>query len=153
MVNLISKLKDWSTDYLQGSDEFLVDIENKPGSSKYRVVVDGIESITIKRCAMLSRYLSKQMDEDESIDEDDYFTFEVSSPGADRPLKLQKQYYKHIGRQLEVETLDGEKSTGSLISVDEDKIIIEVEVSKKETAAKDIEFKNIKEANVIISFK
>ncbi len=153
MVNLISKLKDWSTDYLQGSDEFLVDIENKPGSSKYRVVVDGIESITIKRCAMLSRYLSKQMDEDESIDEDDYFTFEVSSPGADRPLKLKKQYYKHIGRQLEVETLDGEKSTGSLISVDEDKIIIEVEVSKKETAAKDIEFKNIKEANVIISFK
>ncbi len=153
MVNLISKLKDWSTDYLQGSDEFLVDIENKPGSSKYRVVVDGIESITIKRCAMLSRYLSKQMDEDESIDEDDYFTFEVSSPGADRPLKLQKQYYKHIGRQLEVETLDGEKSTGSLISVDEDKISIEVEVSKKETAAKDIEFKNIKEANVIISFK
>ncbi len=153
MVNLVSKLKDWSTDYLQGSDEFLVDIENKPGSSKYRVVVDGIESITIKRCAMLSRYLSKQMDEDESIDEDDYFTFEVSSPGADRPLKLQKQYYKHIGRQLEVETLDGEKSTGSLISVDEDKIIIEVEVSKKETAAKDIEFKNIKEANVIISFK
>ena len=139
MVNLISKLKDWSTDYLQGSDEFLVDIENKPGSSKYRVVVDGIESITIKRCAMLSRYLSKQMDEDESIDEDDYFTFEVSSPGADRPL--------------EVETLDGEKSTGSLISVDEDKISIEVEVSKKETAAKDIEFKNIKEANVIISFK
>ncbi len=153
MVNLVSKLKDWSTDYLQGSDEFLVDIENKPGSSKYRVVVDGIESITIKRCAMLSRYLSKQMDEDESIDEDDYFTFEVSSPGADRPLKLQKQYYKHIGRQLEVETLDGEKSTGSLISVDEDKISIEVEVSKKETAAKDIEFKNIKEANVIISFK
>lgn len=153
MVNLISKLKDWSTDYLQGSDEFLVDIENKPGSSKYRVVVDGIESITIKRCAMLSRYLSKQMDEDESLDEDDYFTFEVSSPGADRPLILQKQYYKHIGRQLEVETLDGEKNTGSLISVDEDKISIEVEVSKKETAAKDIEFKNIKEANVIISFK
>lgn len=153
MVNLISKLKDWSSDYLQGSDEFLVDIENKPGSSKYRVVVDGIGSITIKRCAMLSRYLSKQMDEDESIDEDDYFTFEVSSPGADRPLKLQKQYYKHIGRQLEVETLDGEKSIGSLISVDEDKISIEVEVSKKETAIKDIEFKNIKEANVSISFK
>ena len=68
MVNLISKLKEWSTDYLKGSDEFLVDIENRPGSSKYRVVVDGIESITIKRCAMLSRYLSKQMDEDESLD-------------------------------------------------------------------------------------
>ncbi len=153
MVNLISKLKEWSTDYLKGSDEFLVDIENRPGSNKYRVVVDGIESITIKRCAMLSRYLSKQMDEDESLDEDDYFTFEVSSPGADRPLKLPKQYFKHIGRQLEVETSDGEKLTGSLVSVDEVKISIEAEVSKKETAIKDIDFKYIKEANVIISFK
>ena len=153
MVNLISKLKEWSTDYLKGSDGFLVDIENRPGSNKYRVVVDGIESITIKRCAMLSRYLSKQMDEDESLDEDDYFTFEVSSPGADRPLKLPKQYFKHIGRQLEVETSDGEKLTGSLVSVDEVKISIEAEVSKKETAIKDIDFKDIKEANVIISFK
>ena len=102
---------------------------------------------------MLSRYLSKQMDEDESLDEDDYFTFEVSSPGADRPLKLPKQYFKHIGRQLEVETSDGEKLTGSLVSVDEVKISIEAEVSKKETAIKDIDFKYIKEANVIISFK
>ena len=77
----------------------------------------------------------------------------MSSPGADRPLKLPKQYFKHIGRQLEVETSDGEKLTGSLVSVDEVKISIEAEVSKKETAIKDIDFKDIKEANVIISFK
>ena len=64
MVNLISKLKQWSTDFLEGSDEFLVDIENKPGSTKYRVLVDGLEGITIKRCAMISRYISKQIDED-----------------------------------------------------------------------------------------
>jgi ribosome maturation factor RimP len=153
MVNLISKLKQWSTDFLEGSDEFLVDIENKPGSTKYRVLVDGLEGITIKRCAMISRYISKQIDEDLSFDEDDYFTFEVSSPGADRPLKLPKQYYKHIGRELEIETLDEQKLTGVLKIVDDEKISITTLVSKKETLDVDIEFKNIKEANVIISFK
>lgn len=152
MVNLVSKLKEWSSEFLQGSDEFLVDVENKPGSSKYRVLVDGLEGITIKRCAMISRYLSKQMEEDSSLDEEDYFTFEVSSPGADRPLKLPKQYYKHIGRKLAIETIDEQKFEGTLKNVDEDKIDIAIVVSKKETIEKGIEFKNIKEANVIISF-
>ena len=153
MVNLVSKLTEWTSEFLQGSEEFLVDMENKAGSSKYRVLVDGIEPITIKRCAQISRYLSKQIEEDTSIDEEDYFTFEVSSPGADRPLKLPKQYFKHIGRQLGIETLDEKKFTGTLKTVDEDKISIAIEVSKKETTNEQIEFKNIKEANVIISFK
>ena len=86
-------------------------------------------------------------------DEEDYFTFEVSSPGADRPLKLPKQYFKHIGRQMEVETLDEKKLGGILKTVDENKISLAIEVSKKETKDEQIEFKNIKEANVIISFK
>ncbi len=152
MVNLVSKLQTWTSDFLHESDEFLVDVENKPGSNKYRVLVDGMEAITIKRCAMISRYLSKQMEEDSSLDEDDYFTFEVSSPGADRPLKLPKQYYKHIGRQLAIETLDERKLTGTLKTVDENKITIAIQVSKKETSEEQIEFNNIKEANVIISF-
>lgn len=101
---------------------------------------------------MISRYLSKQMEEDSSLDEEDYFTFEVSSPGADRPLKLPKQYYKHIGRKLAIETIDEQKFEGTLKNVDEDKIDIAIVVSKKETIEKGIEFKNIKEANVIISF-
>jgi ribosome maturation factor RimP len=102
---------------------------------------------------MISRYISKQIDEYLSFDEDDYFTFEVSSPGADRPLKLPKQYYKHIGRELEIETLDEQKFTGILKTVDDGKISIASQVSKKETLDVDIEFKNIKESNVIISFK
>ncbi|MFM9943658.1 MAG: ribosome maturation factor RimP [Bacteroidia bacterium] len=153
MVSLVSKLNQWTSDFLQGSDEFLVDVENKEGSTKYRVLVDGMEPITIKRCAMISRYLSKQMEEDSSLDEDDYFTFEVSSPGADRPLKLPKQYYKHIGRQLAIETQEENKISGTLKAVEENKITVAVQVSKKETIEETIEFKNIKEANVIISFK
>jgi ribosome maturation factor RimP len=152
MVNLVSKLRQWSEDFLEGSDEFLVDIENKPASSKYRVLVDGLEAITIKRCGQLSRYLSKQIEEDSDIDEEDYFTFEVSSPGADRPLKLPKQYYKHIGRTLAV-TTDEAQIEGILKSVSDEIIGILVPITKKETKEMLIKFENIKEANVIISFK
>ena len=110
MVNLVSKLKQWTEEYLEGSEQFLVDVENKPGSNKYTVLVDGIEAISIKRCGMISRQLSKRMDEDTDIDEDYNFIFEVSSPGADRSLKIVKQYPKHIGRELDIVTTDEKKN-------------------------------------------
>jgi len=153
MVNLVSKLKEWSSDFLEGSDEFLVEVENKEGSSKFRIVIDGLEPISITRCAELSRHVSKLIDEDTSLGEDDYFTFEVSSPGADKPLKLLKQYYKHLGRQIAIETKEEQKLTGTLKAVDGDNIIVTTIISKKETVEEQIAFKNIKEANIIISFK
>jgi len=153
MVNLVSKLKQWTEEYLEGSEQFLVDVENKPGSNKYTVLVDGIEAISIKRCGMISRQLSKRMDEDTDIDEDYNFIFEVSSPGADRSLKIVKQYPKHIGRELDIVTTDEKKITGTLEAVEEETIVLNIQISKKETALERIEFKDIKEANVIISFK
>ena len=153
MVNLVSKLKQWTTEYLEGSDQFLVDVENKPGSSKYRIFVDGIEAISIKRCGMISRQLSKLIDEDPEIEEEDNFVFEVSSPGADRPLRMLKQYPKHIGRELDIETNNEQKITGTLEAVEGETLVITSEISKKETAQLRIDFKDIKEANVIISFK
>ncbi len=152
MVNLIVKLKEWTEDFLEGSDEFLVEVEHRSGSSKYCVVVDGIEPITIKRCGMISRYISKQLDESGEEEDMDYFIFEVASPGAESPLRMLKQYTKHIGRQLAVETLDDQKLTGKLIAIEGDKINLDVLVSKKETKCEQIEFKNIKTASIIISF-
>lgn len=153
MVNLISKLEKWASDFLEGSEQFLVYVENKPGSSKYRILIDGIEPISIKQCADLSRHVSKLIDEDTSLDEDEYFTFEVSSPGADKPLKFIKQYFKHIGRQLLVTTNDDKTITGTLEAIEGETLVFLVKISKKETAQERIEFRDIKEANVIISFK
>jgi len=153
MVNLVSKLTKWTSDYLEGSEQFLVDVENKPGSNKYRILIDGIDAISIKRCGMVSRQLSKFIDEDPEIEEEDNFVFEVSSPGADRPLKFLKQYFKHIGRELSVTTVEDEKITGVLDAIEDDQLTIIIEISKKETQDRKIEFKEIKEANVIISFK
>ena len=131
----------------------MVYVENKPGSSKYRILIDGMEPISIKQCADLSRHVSNLIDEDTSLNEDEYFTFEVSSPGADKPLKLLKQYFKHIGRQLQVTTNDAKSITGKLEAIEGETLVFLTQISKKETAQVRIEFKDIKEANVIISFK
>jgi ribosome maturation factor RimP len=153
MVDLKSKLRQWSEDFLAGSDEFLVDVENRTGSTVYRIYIDGMVGISVLRCAELSRHLSKLIDEDTSLEDADYFTMEVSSPGADKPLKLIKQYHKHIGRQLEVETTAGEVFEGTLEAVEGETINVLTKISKKETLLKQVNFNDIKEAKVIISFK
>jgi ribosome maturation factor RimP len=153
MVELVSKLAKWSSDFLEGSEQFLVEVENKPGSDKYRIYIDGLEPISIGRCAELSRHVSKLIDEDTELGDDEYFTFEVSSPGADRPLKLIKQFYKHIGRQFAIEMNDGREVSGVLKSIDGDNLLITTKISKKETADEQIDFKDTKEVSIIISFK
>ena len=47
------------------------------------------------------------------------FELNVSSPGLDRPLKLPRQYRKHIGKEMDVVLQSGEKATGILVNVGE----------------------------------
>ena len=56
----------------------------------------------------------------------------MSSPGIGNPLKFKRQYFKNIGRKVEV-TLkeEGKKVTGILKSVDDNGIHIEYEVKEK----------------------
>ncbi|MEM9930098.1 MAG: ribosome maturation factor, partial [Bacteroidota bacterium] len=87
------------------------------------------------------------------------YTLNVSSPGVDRPLKFLRQYRKNIGRNLDVTTLEGDKHTGKLTTVNEDHLILEAKVRRKEGKRKKtvieetpISFDNIKKAIVKISF-
>ena len=64
----------------------------------------------------------------------DNLVLEVSSHGLDRPLKLQRQYKKNIGRVLNVQLTDGSNLEGKLISLDKE--IIELEIEKKRKSGK-----------------
>lgn len=153
MDKFITKLNNWSSEFLDKSDEFIVEIESKPPYSKYKIVIDGVKPVSINRCSELSKHLSKLIDEDAELPENKGFTLEVSSPGADKPLKLFNQYFKHIGRQLEIETKSKTKLTGTLKNIENNEIILEISISKKESREEKIEFKNIEKAIVKISFK
>lgn len=153
MEKLTFKLNNWSSEFLTGSEEFIIEIESKPPFSKYKIVIDGIKPVSISRCSELSKFLSKKIDEDTEIDSNKGFTLEISSPGADKPLILLNQYYKHIGRKLEIVTKEKIKLNGVLKSIENNAIFIEKNISKKETAIEKIDFNNIEKALVIITFK
>lgn len=135
--------------------QFVVDVivTAKNGPGKVLVLVDGDEGISIDDCAEISRQLSKLLDESQLIN--DKYMLEVSTPGVDQPLKLKRQYKKHIGRTLKIKTAEN-LVDGKLIAVDEDKITLNQEVGtgkKKETVTLDIPFDQIEKTFVVVSFK
>lgn len=130
MEGIQNKLEEYTKEKLaQDKQYFLVDVKIKP-RKKLQVFVDGDEGITIDKCAEISRYLEERLDS-EGIAGNDY-TLEVSSPGMNNPLKVLRQYKKRIGKDVEVVLFSGEKLEGMLKDVQEDKITIEFEMSKKE---------------------
>lgn len=132
---------------------FIVDV--KVSSSKIRrkitVLIDTDEGIGIDECSKISRSLGNRLDEE--IEE--AYTLEVSSPGIDTPLLLKRQYLKNFGKALKVTTLDGQEIKGKLINADKTNIIVLPEKKKKEKkepAEITLNFNDIKEARVQVSF-
>jgi ribosome maturation factor RimP len=106
----------------------LVDVEYvKEGSNWFlRVYVDKENGIDIDDCGKISEYLSERLDTQDPIP-NAYF-LEVSSPGAERPLKKADDYVKAINCNIFVTTyepLNGNKQfEGILLAIEEDQLTI-----------------------------
>ena len=106
---------------------FLVEISVKP-TNNIKVFVDADLGAAIDQLSRINRALYKWVEENLFPNGD--FSIEVSSPGLDEPLKLDRQYLKNIGRMVEIVLKNGLKKEGKLISVSENEIVIEEEKGK-----------------------
>ena len=100
----------------------LVDIEFKKEGKNWflRVFIDSESGVDIEDCGTVSERLSEKLDELDPIQQA-YF-LEVSSPGAERPLKKERDLYKAVGKNVFITTfepIDGEKAfEGKLLDFD-----------------------------------
>src|SRR6188768_1187211 len=106
---------------------FLVEISVKP-TNNIKVFVDADQGAAIDQLSRINRTLYKWVEENLFPNGD--FSIEVSSPGLDEPLKLDRQYLKNIGRAVEIVLKNGLKNEGKLLSVSENEIVIEEEKGK-----------------------
>ena len=106
---------------------FLVEISVKP-TNNIKVFVDADHGAAIDQLTKINRALYKWVEENLFPNGD--FSIEVSSPGLEEPLKLNRQYLKNIGRMVEIVLKNGLKKEGKLISVSENEIVIEEEIGK-----------------------
>lgn len=135
----------------------LVEVEFiKEGKSWFlRVYIDKEGGIDIEECALVSEYLSDKLD---ALDPDPipqaYF-LEVSSPGAERPLKKEADYQKAVGNYIHVslyQAMDEQKQfEGTLVRLDEEELVLKIRIKTREKELT-INRKNIAKARLAIQF-
>jgi ribosome maturation factor RimP len=143
------------TPILEEMDLELVDVEYvKEGKNWFlRVFIDKDTGVDIEECGVVSERLGEKLDEVDPIPHN-YF-LEVSSPGAERPLKKEKDFYKAVGKYIHVKTyepIDGEKVfEGVLLNFDGETLKMEVKIKtrKKEIT---IPMEKVAKARLAISF-
>jgi len=117
-----------------GLDIFDVELKREGGQQVLRVIVDRPgpaakpeESVSIDDCARVAEDLGTLLDVEDVIPTE--YTFEVSSPGLDRPLRTADDYRRFAGRLAKVvvrEAVDNQKAfEGRLTGVDGDIVLLE----------------------------
>lgn len=163
-ISKISQLTETALE--QWPDYFVVEVKIA-GSGEIKVFIDADQGASIDRLAVINKALYKRIIEVE-VFPDGNFSLEVSSPGLDEPLKLNRQYQKNKGRKVEVLLDRGIKNEGVLKAVTGEYIIIEKIISKnkkqgklapaKQTDSEEgdremkIPFKQIKSTKVSVGF-
>ncbi|MFD1471182.1 ribosome maturation factor RimP [Companilactobacillus mishanensis] len=132
MNNKIDELKDILQPILEKHDFFLVDLEfvHERGDWYLRVYADKKGGITIDDCALISEEYGEKLDELDPIDPAYYL--EVSSPGAERPIKNDEDLSNYEGDYVNVslyQKIDGSKAfEGTLTEVTDDEIKLTIKV-------------------------
>jgi len=123
-----------------------------------RIEIDKINGgVTVSDCVSVSRNVEHNLDREKAD-----FELHVSSAGLDKPFRHINQYIKNVGRTINVKTKDGRTIEGEIVKVADEKIILSAEEmqlleGKKKKEKVEIIYElmltEIKEANIVISFK
>lgn len=138
---------------LTDASQFIVDVivSSKRKPQKVTVILDGDSGVSIDHCADISREISKALDESMLLS--DSYVLEVTTPGLDQPLKLQRQYKKNIGRKMRIKTSD-KVVEGKLLDVNDSGVSVEQGDGKKiEKSVVELKFSEIDKSIVLVSFK
>lgn len=112
-LDRINRLVD---EVLSDSDLYRVETRIKGGERQpmVDVFIDGDNGVTIDECASVSRRLYAAIEVEDFFEKS--FRLDVSSPGLGRPLRLPRQYRRHVGRNLQVIVKGHESETGEPLS-------------------------------------
>ncbi|RYM07150.1 ribosome maturation factor RimP [Sporolactobacillus sp. THM7-7] len=135
MASVIAKMTDeLIAPILKQMNLELVDTEFvKEGKNRYlRVFIDSPQGVDLDTCTAVSEKLSEALDRRDPIKEA-YF-LEVSSAGAERPLKTYEDFTKAVGKDVHLTTYELIKGSkvfeGKLTDVNRESVTIAV---KKKT--------------------
>ena len=129
----------------------LVDVEYIKAGKVWtlRVFIDKEQGVTVSDCQKLSREIEDLIEIHELIS--DPYNLEVSSPGLDRPLKIEADFLRNKDKQIQLKTyapIGGRKNFSGIVLDVKDKILF----LKYKDDCQELELANIAQAKLVIEF-
>ncbi len=124
----------------QGCSLWDVEYVREAGQWFLRVYIDKEGGVSIQDCEAVSRPLSDALDEADPIEGS--YVLEVSSAGADRPLKRPEHFRQFLGAQVEVRlyrALEGRKEyVGTLAGYEAGDVTLQTEAGAQTFLKQDV---------------
>lgn len=157
MSSVVETVTELVTPILDERHFELVDAEFvKEGKSWYlRIYIDKPGGINIEECALVSDLLGEKLDDCDPDPIPQAYFLEVSSPGAERPLKKERDYERALNSYIHVslyQPLEGNKVyEGTMVDLKPDELTLEyVDKTRQKTIV--IPRKQIAQARLAIKF-
>ena len=113
-----------------------------------KIVIDSDLGVDLDDVARISSEVSRALDDADAMGETPY-VLEVTSPGVDRPLTLERHWRRAASRLVKVTLTDGESITGRVASTNETSATL---VNDDDATSVDIAFADVEKAVVQIEF-
>lgn len=157
MSSVVETVTELVTPILDERHFELVDAEFvKEGKSRYlRIYIDKPGGINIEECALVSDLLGEKLDDCDPDPIPQAYFLEVSSPGAERPLKKERDYERALNSYVHVslyQPLEGNKVyEGTMVDLKPDELTLEyMDKTRQKTIV--IPRKQIAQARLAIKF-
>lgn len=116
------------------------------------VLIDTVDGITHDHCRAVSHGIDTRLEGGEFYDR--LRAVDVSSPGADAPVKFLWQLTKSVGRTVNVARNDGTAVEGKLLRADDTglEVLPQLKGKKAPTEAITIPSADVKQARIVLKF-
>ena len=115
-----------------GADLYDTEIVTEFDETIFRVLVTKVGGVNLDLCAGISHELSPFLDVHPPMSQ--AYRLEVSSPGIERKLTKPVHFRNAIGEKVKLKLGGGDKLKGTLISADNDGIIVETKQGEESFA-------------------
>lgn len=143
------RVRACAEEHLKGSGLFLLEVKVRPGN-RILVRVDADAGVLIADLRNLHRKMEGSLDR--NVED---FELELSSAGLEEPFLVKRQYFKNVGREVEVILNNGKKKKGKLSEADEQGIVVEEKPKWKHDPVQRhrFDYREIKQTKKTITFK
>jgi len=154
-MNVVEKVEKLMLPICDTTGTYLVDVEyvEENGTWYLRIFIDTDVGLTMEECVAVTELISGSLDEKDFIAE--AYMMEVSSPGAERPLKTVEALAEAVGHHVHVivKAAINEVSEfqGDLIAFESDILVLEC-LFKTRKKRIEIPYDNVDKARLAVKF-